>query len=76
MSDYDANATNDLRVKSTMVPGSGKTAGVKDGLSSVESIASNPIPVEMLTDGSVFRQKREINPADGNGSGQNFKFSR
>lgn len=73
MADYNADSSNKMAVN-TSFPGSGLTAGVKDGLSMVESIPRGNVEPEQKTSGSIFRQDEVTESVSGNG--KNFKFLR
>lgn len=73
MADYNADSSNKMAVN-TSFPGSGLTAGVKDGLSMVESIPRGNVEPEQKTSGSIFRQEKLTESVSGNG--KNFNFLR
>lgn len=73
MADFNADSSNKMAVN-TSFPGSGLTAGVKDGLSMVETISRGNVEAEQKTSGSIFRQEKTTESVSGNG--KNFNFLR
>jgi hypothetical protein len=66
MSDYNADSTNKL-TNTPNVAGSGLSAGVDSGLSSVEAIANGGIQPEQETAGNNYRQETVKTSIKGNG---------
>ena len=70
--DFNADASNNFQ-DTRRFSGSGSTAGVESGLSSVESIKRGAIQPEQKTMGSNFVKDENINSAGSKG-GKNFEF--
>jgi hypothetical protein len=69
-----ADSTNKHRDNRSF-SGSGLTAGVESGLSSVSKTPRGKIPKELESQGELYRQDH-IESSAGSKNGKNFKFSR
>lgn len=73
MSDFNQNACNDAQDTRSFGGGSGLSAGVKSGLSSVEKLQRGTVQAEQKAMGPNF-MKEESDTSAGSKNGKNFTF--
>ena len=73
MSDFNKDASNNAQDTRTFGGGSGLSAGVESGLSSVEKLKRGSIESQQKTNGDNF-QRVQADEAAGSKNGKNFSF--